>query len=162
VFDTGTSRRYGRGAFIKEARRDVAKPDLGTKRVCPSCGTKYYDLNRDPIVCPNCGTVFVIVATPVRAQSKPEPAPKPVPVAEVEVEREADVVSLEEVEEGAEPDVGPDTDDEETVEIPDDPEIEVADDEDDAVPDPFIEEEGEEGADVAGLLDVDEEDEEER
>ena len=140
----------------------MAKPDLGTKRVCPSCGTKYYDLGRSPIICPNCGTIFVIVVAPVRAERKPEPAPKPVVEPVAEVEREADVVSLEEAEGGAEPDVGPDTDEEETADIPDaDIEVEV-EEEDDTVPAPFIEGEEEEGDDVAGLLDVDEEDEEER
>ncbi len=26
----------------------------GTKRRCISCGAKFYDLNRQPIVCPKC------------------------------------------------------------------------------------------------------------
>jgi len=34
----------------------VSKPEWGTKRICPSCGTRYYDLHRDPIICPKCGT----------------------------------------------------------------------------------------------------------
>jgi uncharacterized protein (TIGR02300 family) len=33
----------------------VAKSELGTKRVCPDCGAKFYDLNRDPVDCPKCG-----------------------------------------------------------------------------------------------------------
>jgi uncharacterized protein (TIGR02300 family) len=36
----------------------LAKPEWGTKRICPSCGTRYYDLLRDPIVCPKCTTPF--------------------------------------------------------------------------------------------------------
>ncbi|WP_319530512.1 TIGR02300 family protein [uncultured Cohaesibacter sp.] len=36
----------------------MARPELGTKRVCGDCGAKYYDLNRDPITCPKCGTIF--------------------------------------------------------------------------------------------------------
>lgn len=36
----------------------MAKADRGTKRQCLSCATKFYDLNRDPILCPNCGTQF--------------------------------------------------------------------------------------------------------
>jgi uncharacterized protein (TIGR02300 family) len=43
----------------------MAKPELGTKRVCGNCTRKFYDLNKHPIVCPTCATVF----TP------PEPAP---------------------------------------------------------------------------------------
>ncbi|MEH0071036.1 TIGR02300 family protein [Pannonibacter sp. Pt2-lr] len=41
----------------------MAKPELGTKRLCPSCGAKYYDLNRNPITCPKCGTLFDIVSS---------------------------------------------------------------------------------------------------
>jgi uncharacterized protein (TIGR02300 family) len=36
----------------------VAKPDWGTKRICPSCGTRYYDLLRRPVICPRCSTPF--------------------------------------------------------------------------------------------------------
>lgn len=34
----------------------MAKPELGTKRVCVSCGAKFYDLQKVPAVCPKCGT----------------------------------------------------------------------------------------------------------
>ena len=34
----------------------MVKPELGTKRVCVACGTKFYDLTRTPAVCPKCGT----------------------------------------------------------------------------------------------------------
>lgn len=34
----------------------MAKPELGLKRVCVSCSTKFYDLMRAPAVCPKCGT----------------------------------------------------------------------------------------------------------
>ncbi len=33
----------------------MAKPELGTKRVCQSCGARFYDLGRDPAPCPKCG-----------------------------------------------------------------------------------------------------------
>jgi uncharacterized protein (TIGR02300 family) len=46
--------------------RTVAKPDLGTKRLCASCGAKFYDLAKTPIVCPKCETVFVIAPPVVR------------------------------------------------------------------------------------------------
>src|SRR5271156_3664098 len=36
----------------------VAKPDWGSKRICPSCGTRYYDLLRKPVICPKCSTPF--------------------------------------------------------------------------------------------------------
>jgi hypothetical protein len=87
---------------------------------------------------------------------------KPAPVVVAEVERDVDVVSLEEVEEGEAPDVGPDVDAEDEEPVVPDVEIEVEAEADDAVPDPFLEEEEEAGDDVAGLLDVDAEPEEER
>ena len=34
----------------------MAKPELGTKRVCVACGTRFYDLTKSPAVCPKCGT----------------------------------------------------------------------------------------------------------
>ena len=36
----------------------LAKPEWGTKRICQSCGSRFYDFGRSPIVCPNCGAVF--------------------------------------------------------------------------------------------------------
>jgi uncharacterized protein (TIGR02300 family) len=137
----------------------VAKPELGTKRTCPSCGRKYYDLNREPIVCPNCGTVFVIAA-PLRPERPPEPKveAREEPVV---VEREEHVVSLEEAEERAEPDVGPELEPEEAEATIPDVEVE-AEIETTATDDTFLEEDEEEGNDVSGLLDVDAEEEEER
>ena len=35
----------------------MPKAEWGTKRVCPKCGVKFYDLNRDPITGP-CGAVY--------------------------------------------------------------------------------------------------------
>jgi len=34
----------------------VAKPEWGHKRTCQSCGCRFYDLKRTPILCPKCGT----------------------------------------------------------------------------------------------------------
>ena len=36
----------------------MAKPEWGRKRICPSCGTKYYDFKNSPITCPSCGAKF--------------------------------------------------------------------------------------------------------
>ena len=36
----------------------MAKADLGIKRACLSCGMKFYDFNRTPIICPGCSTEF--------------------------------------------------------------------------------------------------------
>ena len=32
--------------------------ELGVKRRCVSCGTKFYDFFKSPIICPNCGAEF--------------------------------------------------------------------------------------------------------
>ena len=36
----------------------MADPKLGTKRQCPSCGARFYDLNKKPNECPKCEHVF--------------------------------------------------------------------------------------------------------
>lgn len=36
----------------------MAKPELGTKRIDPETGKKFYDLNRDPIVSPYTGISY--------------------------------------------------------------------------------------------------------
>lgn len=36
----------------------MARPEWGLKRICPSCGTRYYDMKKNPPVCPSCGAVF--------------------------------------------------------------------------------------------------------
>jgi uncharacterized protein (TIGR02300 family) len=80
----------------------LAKPDLGTKRLCANCGAKFYDLSKTPIVCPKCETVFVVA--PVSSRSRPEPAAAAAARAAAVVEPEvvapetadAEFVSLEE------------------------------------------------------------------
>ena len=59
----------------------MAKPELGTKRLCAGCSAKFYDLSKTPIVCPKCGTVYE-VAPPPRGRSD---IPRDVP-AEAAVE----------------------------------------------------------------------------
>lgn len=36
----------------------MSKADLGIKRACASCGMRFYDFNRSPIICPGCGSQF--------------------------------------------------------------------------------------------------------
>ena len=79
----------------------MAKTELGTKRVCPETGRKFYDLNKDPVISPYTGKV-VPVETPT-ARSRPEPAtPRPAAAAAPAEEvvapepQEAEFVSLEE------------------------------------------------------------------
>lgn len=68
----------------------MAKPEWGAKRVCPSCGARFYDLLRDPVPCPACGAEFALdalserkAAAPARGRHKPEKALEPeAPVTE--------------------------------------------------------------------------------
>ena len=39
-------------------RMRLAKPEWGTKRICQSCGARFYDFGRSPIVCPPAVRVF--------------------------------------------------------------------------------------------------------
>ena len=36
----------------------ATKAERGNKRVCQNCGSKFYDLMRDPIICPICQSVY--------------------------------------------------------------------------------------------------------
>ncbi|KJC47428.1 hypothetical protein UP09_09640 [Bradyrhizobium sp. LTSP885] len=65
----------------------MAKSDLGTKRICPTTGKKFYDLNKSPVISPYTGEVVPIApvapprgraaaaaAAPTAAADTPEPA----------------------------------------------------------------------------------------
>jgi uncharacterized protein (TIGR02300 family) len=77
----------------------VAKPELGTKRLCGSCGAKFYDLSKDPIICPKCHTTMVPVALTSRSRPEPPPAARPAAAhkeeAVVPETQDAEFVSLE-------------------------------------------------------------------
>ena len=46
----------------------MAKSDLGTKRICPTTGKKFYDLNKSPVISPYTGEVVPIApVVPPRA-----------------------------------------------------------------------------------------------
>jgi uncharacterized protein (TIGR02300 family) len=56
----------------------VTKPELGTKRRCNSCTTKFFDLNKDPVICPKCMAVFVPPKSePVRSRRLADRSPLP-------------------------------------------------------------------------------------
>jgi uncharacterized protein (TIGR02300 family) len=80
----------------------VAKTELGTKRVCPETGRKFYDLGKTPVISPYTGKVVPIIVAPVRSRPEPAPAAKPAPVVEAETivpeTADAEFVSLEDAE----------------------------------------------------------------
>ena len=125
----------------------MSKPARGTKRVCPSCGARFYDLNRTPIVCPVCQSIYQV--TPPPPPSRRWGRAQPAEARKVE-EQEADapvlegpeIVSLEEAEEG-------------TSEVPIEENEEIAGLSDDGPAgddeNAFLEEEEEGEADVSGI-----------
>ena len=142
----------------------MAKAELGTKRVCPETGRKFYDLNKNPVISPYTGKV-VPVETPVSRsrpeQAQPAPVAHPVaaaaPVEEVAVPEpaEAELVSLEEADAEAQgakktPTAEPGIEEEEV-------EMDETLEDDDT----FIEEQEEEDADVTDIIGGDIENEEE-
>ena len=125
----------------------MSKPARGIKRVCQSCGTRFYDLGRTPIVCPSCQAVYQ-VTQPTSRRGASAPAPEVREKVEPEVEPvalEPETISLEEVEEAGEDAV---IEDEEIVDLGEEAEIPAAGEDD-----TFLEEpEGDEEADVSGIV----------
>ena len=80
----------------------MPKADLGTKRICPTTGKKFYDLNKTPVISPYTGEVVPIApAGPPRsrgdsaraaaaASSAAEAAPEPMEAEELVSLEEAD------------------------------------------------------------------------
>jgi uncharacterized protein (TIGR02300 family) len=127
----------------------MSKPAKGTKRVCASCGARFYDLSRTPIVCPTCQAVYQVTPPPTRRGERAAPQevrPAPVPKVEV-VLKDPEVISLEEADEAVQGVVI--EDEEEIVDLGDDePGIPAAGEDD-----PFLEEpETDEGTDVSGIV----------
>ena len=89
--------------------RMVAKPEWGSKRICPSCGARYYDLMREPVICPKCATPFDAEAFLRSRRTRPAPPVEkelePVGADEIdaEVETEEEAEAAEEEEEEAVP-----------------------------------------------------------
>jgi uncharacterized protein (TIGR02300 family) len=82
----------------------MGKPELGMKRTCASCATRFYDLDRDTAPCPKCGTMQARPARPMPASRRSAATswstrgqPARVPVAE-DAPAEADVAEVEETE----------------------------------------------------------------
>jgi uncharacterized protein (TIGR02300 family) len=96
----------------------LAKPEWGNKRICPSCGARYYDLLRDPVVCPKCSTPYDPEAFLKARRSRPaapvEKELEPVAAEEIDpdLETEPAVAAEDEVEEGEAVEEGEDEDEE--------------------------------------------------
>jgi uncharacterized protein (TIGR02300 family) len=127
----------------------VAKPELGTKRIDPETGRKFYDLNKDPIVSPYTGKSY---PRSFFEDGKVSGRDEEDEVEEKEVDTEeesAEVISLEDADEEAKggddlPDLG------------DDDDVDLGDDDDDT----FLEDEEEGDDDVSDMIGVGDDDDE--
>jgi uncharacterized protein (TIGR02300 family) len=76
---------------------NVAKSDLGTKRICPTTGKKFYDLNKSPVISPYTGEVVPIApVAPVRASRSDARATAAAAEVVPEPAETEELVSLEE------------------------------------------------------------------
>src|ERR1700726_416193 len=96
-------------------RRDIAelegggrgaKPGGGSKRICRSCGPRYYDFLREPVICPKCATPFDAEAFLKSRRSRPAPPVEkelePVGADEIDAEVETEEPDAAEEEEETE------------------------------------------------------------
>jgi uncharacterized protein (TIGR02300 family) len=126
----------------------VVKPELGTKRIDPETGKKFYDLNRDPIVSPYTGKSYPLSFFEETSVAKVLEKEEEEDVAEVDTENtEVELVSLEEADEDA---AGGD-------DIPDlgDDEVEIDGDDDDTF---LAADEDDEDDDMSGIIGVSDDD----
>jgi len=126
--------RGDRGNWLPQSKAElkensVAKPEWGTKRLCTSCGARFYDLSRQPIECPKCHTVIdpdQVTRLKRSRSAVPEEVVKAKPVkpveveAELEIEGEAEIEDVDEDEDVVLEDASDLTDDEEFDEFVDD------------------------------------------
>ena len=125
----------------------MAKPELGTKRIDPETGRKFYDLNKDPIVSPYTGKSYprsyFESGNDTSIEDEDDTEQK-----ELGDEESAEVVSLEDADDEAKGgDDLPDLDDDDDVDLGDDD-------------DTFLEDEEEGDDDVSGIIGIGEDEDE--
>ncbi|MFL9842101.1 FYDLN acid domain-containing protein [Sphingomonas sp. ST-64] len=106
----------------------MVKPEWGTKRTCPKCATRFYDLTKDePVTCINCG--YAWEPEPILKSKQPLPFEAVKDVAEkpkkddsdlgdddLDIDEDAEGSPDDDVDLGGDDDLGVDTgdDDEES------------------------------------------------
>jgi len=72
----------------------MVKAEWGTKRTCPKCATRFYDLGKeDPVTCVACGVAWD--PDPVLKSKQPMPYDAPKKAVEVEEKDDADLAADE-------------------------------------------------------------------
>ncbi|WP_421864780.1 TIGR02300 family protein [Parvibaculum sp.] len=122
----------------------MSKPELGTKRDCPSCGAKFYDLNKNPVVCPKCEHEYVPDTGTKAKRAKPAEKPREKASKRVVAADDEGNVSLDAMRDD---ELAADSDDDD-IDI-DDVGVDVDDDDDSN--DAFLEDD-EDGDDVTGIV----------
>ena len=81
----------------------MVKPEWGTKRTCPKCGTRFYDLEKDdPVTCIECGNQWE--PEPVLKSKQPLPFDAPKKDAKTEDDSDLDSEDLDIEEDNPSPD----------------------------------------------------------
>jgi uncharacterized protein (TIGR02300 family) len=80
----------------------MVKAEWGTKRSCPKCGTRFYDLGKDdPVTCINCGITWE--PEPVLKSKQPLPFDAPKKEVDTNVAADSDLAAEDlEIDEDAE------------------------------------------------------------
>lgn len=76
----------------------MAKPELGLKRTCVACSTKFYDLMRAPAICPKCGTEQPAEQPRLRRTGGALPVDDKLKKRATSTEAEGDDIEVEDVE----------------------------------------------------------------
>ncbi len=129
----------------------MAKSDLGTKRICPTTGKKFYDLNKSPVISPYTGEVVPIapIAPPRTRGGEAARATAAATQTQEPVETE-ELVSLEEAD--AEENTGKVKAKTVLPESEDDIEVDETLDDDDDDDSTFIAEEEDDDEDVTDII----------
>ena len=85
----------------------MPKEEWGTKRICPTTGKRFYDLNKNPIVSPYTGEAVVLDAGKGKRSLSADKADAASKKEEKEIEEE-DIVLEEDTEDDADVDLGDD------------------------------------------------------
>ena len=88
----------------------MSRPNLGSKRVCPACSAKFYDLGKDPAICPECGAKHSQASFLKPRRSRP-PVPRAAPQKPAAKDDTDDNIALDDEDEDDEDVEGIDEDD---------------------------------------------------
>ena len=117
----------------------MVKPDWGKKLTCPSCGAKFYNMNKDPATCPKCET---------KVEAQPILKPRRQPAEAVKPKPKKVAVVADEIE-----------DDDDPLLDDDDEDIDIDDDDEDLIEDTSDLEEEDDVAEVKEHIEIDDDEE---